>query len=951
MSDTAVPGPGRASDAGSADRDSRLARLSPEQRARFEARIRGGAPARATAAPSLAAGRDRSVPAPLSFGQERLWFLEQLNPGLALFNEYAALRLRGTLDVPALRAALDGLVARHEALRTVVATDGDGPVQRVLDDAAFALEVVDLPADPAAEQAAAEAEAARPFDLTAGPLFRALLLRSAPDRALLVITNHHLVGDAWSRQVLIQDLRALYTAALSGTPAPAPLTAQYADWAAWQRRELTDEALAAPLAYWRERLQDAPHLLALATDRPRPALPTYRGGRVRFCLDSATTEAIEVLARNSQATPFMVTLAAWQAVLMRHSGQEDVVVGVPTAGRTSAESEPMVGMFVNSLVVRSDLSGDPSFAALLGRVRETVLEALAHQQVPFERLVQELRPERDLSYAPLYQVQFGYRNVPERELSLPGVSLEVVDLDNGVCRGDLTLELGREGELTSGVCEFSRDLFDEETVRGWTATLSGILRSATADPDLPLSRLLALSPAETAVLDAVNDTATPVTPADGVLPGLERQVRERPDGIALVCDGSEMTYAQLGARVEELTGRLTAAGAGPGSLVGLCLRRGGDLVVSMLAALRSGAAYLPMDPAYPAARLAHMVDDARPVLVVVHSASRDAAPAGARLLDLDAADAPAAATSPAGVAAEASPDSPAYVIYTSGSTGTPKGVVVRRRNLDNFLVAMDAVVGADEPVGWLAVTSVSFDISVVELLWTLSRGHRVVLSADPEAAPAPAALQAPSPAAEAGAAGQADAAGPEFSLFYFSGSEPESGPGPEQYRLLMEGAAFADAHGFSAVWMPERHFHAFGGPFPAPSVLAAAVAGATTRIGLRAGSVVLPLHHPVRVAEEWSVVDNLSGGRVGLSFASGWHVDDFVLAKDAYEGRNELLLSGIDEVRRLWRGERVAFEAPGGRSADIAVLPRPVQAELPFWLTSSAIPRPADGPVRSARDC
>lgn len=929
MSDAAVPGPDRTSEG----RDSRLARLTPEQRARFEQRIRGGGPARHAAARSPLAGRDRSVPAPLSFGQERLWFLEQLNPGLAVFNEYAALRLSGTLDVAALQQALDGLVERHEALRTVVALGEDGPVQRVLDDAGFALRVLDLPADPAAEQAAAEAEAARPFDLAEGPLFRALLLRSAPDRALLVITNHHLVGDAWSRSVLIDDLRAHYAAALSGAARPAPLAAQYADWATWQRRELTDEALATPLAYWRGQLEGAPHLLALATDRPRPAVPSYQGGRVHFTLDAQTTAAVDALAKEAQATPFMVTLAGWQALLMRHSGQEDVVVGVPTAGRTPAESESMVGMFVNSLVIRSDLSGDPSFAGLLGRVRETVLGALAHQQVPFERLVQELRPERDLSYAPLYQVQFGYRNVPERELGLPGVSMEVVDLDNGVCRGDLAVELSRDGELTRGVCEFSRDLFDERTALEWCATLTRILRRATAEPDLPLSALLALSPAETAALDLSNDTTTAVTPEDGVLAGFDRQVHRRPDAPALVCGAEELDYGQLDSRVSALAARLRAAGAGPGTLVGLCLRRGTDLVVSMLAVLRSGAAYLPMDPSYPAARLTHMVRDARPVLVVVHEASRAAAPADAALLDLDAGP----GTEPVGLgratADAASPDSPAYVIYTSGSTGTPKGVVVRRRNLDNFLVAMDSVVGAEEPVSWLAVTSVSFDISVVELLWTLSRGHRVVLSQDPESAALPAVASAPAVrfAAEAASA-------PEFSLFYFSSAQPESGPGPEQYRLLMEGAAFADTHDFAAVWMPERHFHAFGGPFPAPSVLAGAIANSTSRLGIRAGSVVMPLHHSIRVAEEWSVVDNLSGGRVGLSFASGWHVDDFVLANDAYERRNELLLSGIDEVRRLWRGERVTFEAPGGRPAEIAVLPRPVQPELPFWLTSSGNP-------------
>ncbi|MFH9349549.1 amino acid adenylation domain-containing protein [Kitasatospora sp. NPDC017646] len=933
-------------------REDRLARLTPEQRAAFEARARGragAAPATATgpatagpaAAPTLPP-RDRSLPAPLSFGQERLWFVEQLTPGLGVFNEYVGLRLTGALDVAALEAALTGLVERHEALRTVVATGADGPVQRVLEQVGPVLRVVE-PQDGEAgwseqrERELAEREAALPFDPEHGPLLRALLIRSTPERALLVVVNHHLVGDAWSRSVLVEELCGRYRAFREGGPVPGPLTVQYADWAQWQRGELTDGALAEPLAYWRERLDGAPHVLELAADRPRPAVPSHRGGRVHFTLDAATTEAVEQAARTARATPFMVTLAAWQAVLMRHSGQQDVLVGVPTAGRDRPELTGLVGMFVNSLVMRSDLSGDPTFGELLDRVRETALGALAHAQVPFERLVRELRPDRDLSHAPLYQVQFGYRNVPAPDIDLPGVGVELVELDNGLCRTDLSLELARDGGLTAGVCEFSRDLFDDDTVRELTEALRRVLARGAADPGLRLSELLALTPVERALLAAAGDGGPLPEDAVDVVAAFAEAVRTRPDAEAVLPGDrpdQALTYAALDARVDELLARLRAAGVRPGDRVGLCLRRGTDLPAAMLAVLRAGAAYLPLDPDYPAARLAHVVEDARPTAVLVHAATRDAAPAGAPLLDLDA---PAPAGNASAEPAPVDPDAPAYVIHTSGSTGRPKGVVVLRRNLTAFLAAMDRVLaegtdgtdGAAEPSTWLAVTSVSFDISVLELLWTLSRGHRVVVNPDPGTA-LPAAAAAPAPGAER--------AVPEFSLFYFASDTAGAEPGPEQYRLLLDGARFADTHGFSAVWLPERHFHAFGGPFPAPSVLASAIAQATERIGIRAGSVVLPLHHPVRVAEEWSVVDNLSGGRVGLSFASGWHADDFVLAKDAYQDRQALTVSGIEQVRRLWRGERLPFEGPGGRTVDVEVLPRPVQAELPYWLTSSGNP-------------
>ncbi|WP_459650943.1 amino acid adenylation domain-containing protein [Kitasatospora sp. Ki12] len=841
-----------------------------------------------------------------------------------------------------MEAALTGLVERHEALRTVVAAGQDGPVQRVLEHTGPVLRVVEPGQGEAGwseerERELAEREAALPFDPEHGPLLRALLIRSAPERALLVVVNHHLVGDAWSRAVLVEELCSRYRAFRDGGPAPEPLTVQYADWAQWQRDELTDAALAEPLGYWRERLDGAPHVLELATDRPRPAVPSHRGGRVHFTLDAATTEAVEQAARAARATPFMVTLAAWQAVLMRHSGQQDVVVGVPTAGRDRPELAGLVGMFVNSLVLRSDLSGDPTFGELLDRVRETALGALAHAQVPFERLVRELRPDRDLSHAPLYQVQFGYRNVPAPDIALPGVTVELVELDNGLCRTDLSLELARDGGLTTGVCEFSRDLFDDGTVLDLTEALRRVLARGAADPGLHLSDLLALTPVEQALLASAGDGGPLPEDAPDVVTAFAEAVRTRPDAEAVLPGGrpdQALTFARLDARVDELLARLRAAGVRPGDRVGLCLRRGTDLPAAMLAVLRAGAAYLPLDPDYPAARLAHVVEDARPAVVLVHGATLDAAPDGAPLLDLDA---PAAEALEANVeAAPVDPDAPAYVIHTSGSTGRPKGVVVLRRNLTAFLAAMDRVLadGADsadsaEPATWLAVTSVSFDISVLELLWTLSRGHRVVVNPDPGTA---------LPAVTTTAATPAVPAVPEFSLFSFASDSAGAEPGPDQYRLLLEGARFADANGFAAVWLPERHFHAFGGAFPAPSVLAAAIAQATERIGIRAGSVVLPLHHPVRVAEEWSVVDNLSGGRVGLSFASGWHADDFVLAKDSYQDRQALTVSGIEQVRRLWRGERLPFEGPGGRTVDVAVLPRPVQAELPYWLTSSGNP-------------
>ncbi len=889
-------------------------------------------------APAPAAGRIRprgtDGPVPLSFAQRRLWFLDQLDPGSPLYNVPVAWRLRGALDADALERALGEVVRRHEVLRTVFAAEEGEPVQVVLPYAGLALTTLDLAALPAGErETEAErrvaAEAARPFDLAAGPLLRAVLLRLAPGEHVLLLTMHHVASDGWSLGVLLDELAALYGAFAAGGPSPLPpLPVQYADYAVWQREHLRDEEMERQLAWWRERLSGAP-ALELPTDRPRPAAQSYRGGAELLELPPAVSAGVHALARREGATPFMVLLAAFQLLLARWSGEEDLVVGTMVAGRTEPETEGMIGFFLNMLALRTDLGGAPTFTGALGRVRETTLGAFAHQELPFERLVDELDPERDLGRSPVFQVLFALQNAGDGSLSLPGVEASPEGIALTVAKFDLSLSLGEHGDRLAGAMEYAADLFDASTVLRMAEHFRNLAAGIAAGPDRPLPDIPMLGEAERRrIVEEWNATEASFPRDLCVHQAFEAQAARTPHAVALVFRGEELSYAELDRRADRLARALRLRGVGPEARVGVCVERSAGMVVALLGVLKAGGAYVPLDPSYPRERLAHMAADSGLHVAVVRERHRALLPDGVECVAPDGtpvspehdAVLPSPLVGEGSGVGGVSPDNLAYVIYTSGSTGQPKGVGVTHRNALSFFAAMDGRVGGEGGT-WLAVTSISFDISVLELLWTLARGFRVVVHAGSAAAPArPRRSTRPV----------------EFSLFYFASGGSDAGA--DGYRLLMEGAKFADRNGFAAVWTPERHFHAFGGLYPNPSVTGAAVAAVTERVGIRAGSVVLPLHSPVRVAEEWSVVDVLSRGRVGISFASGWHADDFVLAPGSYTERKEVMLRGIETVRSLWRGDAVRL--PGGTGAEVEVrtLPRPVQAELPVWVTAAGNP-------------
>ncbi|RKG73736.1 amino acid adenylation domain-containing protein, partial [Corallococcus exercitus] len=670
---------------------------------------------------------------PLSFSQQRLWFLDQWQPGSPLYNIPAALDLEGALDVGLLERCFQELVRRHEPLRTTFLQGEHGGEQRVHAEAAAPLTVVDLEALPATERDAearrlATEEAHRPFDLARGPLMRVTLLRLEPRRHVLLLTLHHIVSDGWSLEVLLRELAVLHDAFLRGEPSPLPpLPVQYADYAVWQRNWLQGDVLDAQLGWWRQQLDGMPRALELPTDRPRPALVTSRGAVVTRRLPRDLSDALRAFHRREGVTPFTTYLTALQALLYRYSGQDDLGVGTPVSGRGRPELEGLVGLFINTLVLRARIDGDRSFRELLAQARDAVLGAFSHQDVPFERLVEALQPERDLSRAPLFQVMLVHQHGLELERALPGLTLRPMPVEGRTAKFDLTLYVtdGEHGQELG--LEYNADLFEPATAARLLGHLEVLLRDVTVHPERRVAELPLLTGAE-----RHQHLVEWNTPREGFARGptlhhrFEAQAALTPDAVAATCGEQHLTYRQLDARANQVAWRLRRLGVGPETLVGLCVERSLEMVVGLLAILKAGGAYVPMDPSYPADRLAFMLEDTRVPVLVTQTSLQGALPAhGAHVVLLDdrGLDAEAVHAPDAGVA----PEHLAYVIYTSGSTGRPKGVQLAHEQVVRLMTATEPWYGFDSRDVWTFFHSYAFDFSVWELWGALLYGGRVVV--------------------------------------------------------------------------------------------------------------------------------------------------------------------------------------------------------------------------------
>ena len=684
--------------------------------------------------------RQNHSPAPLSFTQQRLWVLDRLVPGNPFYNLPRAFLLKGEIDIPLFERAIDEIVRRHESLRTVFTMDsGSGePMQVILPELTIKTGVIDLTGLPPGEQQRetlrlTEAEAAEPFDLETGPLLRATLIHRRRDEHVLMFTMHHIVSDGWSVGIFMRELETLYRAFAAGKPSPLPRPLlQYPDFAVWQRQWMRGDVLEKQLSHWKEILTGKLPVLELPADYPRPAVPTYRGGMLDFELDAAAGAELIRLSRREKCSMFMVLMAAFNVLLYRYTGQEDILTGAPIANRNRSEVEEMIGFFANTLVFRTDLTGKPAFTGLLARVNKATTAAYDNQDLPFEKLVEEFQPDRYMSHTPFFQVMFNYESEnraaaePGNEKG-PGLHIEVYPVHNRTSKFDLWLTMTMQGDVPYGAVEYNTDIFAEHTVTRFINNFKTLLQGIAAGPNQPIHRLPVLTEAEkTELLIDWNDTDIEYD-IRCLHHAFRDQAARTPGAPAVVFENTSLTYDELNRQANRLAHRLTAAGVTPGMPVGVYLERSFEMVTGLMGILKAGGAYLPLDPGYPRERLTFMIkDSALTVSVSTGSMAGKLPPFDGQVIRIDEeSNEPGCEDDPL---IDMTPAGRAYIIYTSGSTGKPKGVVIHHEGISNRLLWMQDAYRLTPADRVLQKTPFSFDVSVWEFFWPLLNGALLVVA-------------------------------------------------------------------------------------------------------------------------------------------------------------------------------------------------------------------------------
>jgi amino acid adenylation domain-containing protein len=709
----------------------RISKLSPAKRAILEKRLQGKGDSDFKTIPQ----RHRTDPLPLSFAQQRIWFLQQLEPDNPFYNEQIAIHLTGLLDVVSLEKSLNEMMQRHEALRTTFKMVEGQPVQIIASNLTLSLPVVNLCQLPEAQRQAeiqhiATEQSQRLFDLVNGPLLRWTLLQIGKQEHVLLFNMHHIITDGWSLGIIIRELSALYQEFTTGKPASLPeLPIQYADFAVWQRQQLQREKLESQLSYWKQQLNDAPPLLQLPTDRPRPAVQTYRGAKQSFWVHKSLTQSLQALSQKSKSTLFMTLLAGFKILLYRYTGQKDIIVGSPTANRNQAEIEGLIGCFINTIVLRTDCSGNPTFEEFLCQVRKMMIGAYVHQELPFGKLVEELQPERDSKYNPIFQVSFNLQNTPKVKFEMSELTMTPFEVEQTRALFDLHLNLTETNSGLEGFWEYNTDLFEPATIERMSKHFQTLLEAIAANPQQRISELPLLSEAERhQLLIEWNETQVDY-PKDKCIHQLfEEQVEKTPDAVALVFEQQQLTYRELNSQANQLAHYLQQLEVKPEVLVGICVERSLEMVIGLLGILKAGGAYVPLDPSYPQERLAYMLKDAQiPVLLTQQPLLNQLPEHQAQIVCLDTDWSLIEPYSPNNLEIEVSSENLAYVIYTSGSTGTPKGVMIQHSSLANYTEAVCLEYKLEPSDRILQFASISFDAAAEEIFPCLVKGATLVL--------------------------------------------------------------------------------------------------------------------------------------------------------------------------------------------------------------------------------
>jgi natural product biosynthesis luciferase-like monooxygenase protein/amino acid adenylation domain-containing protein len=866
---------------------------------------------------------------PLAKLQEGMLFHSELSPGSSIYHDVTSIHLKCRWDAKKMHSAIERVTATHPVLRTGFNLSSfSEPLQLVYKSVPVPLEVEDLRSLPSVEQEQViddwlNLNRSHRFRWHEAPLLRYKIHRRTDDSFQFTLSRHHSIIDGWSTSSLFTQLFQQYLALLDDNELPSEpaLALTYRDFVALERQALKSEA---DREFWLKKLSDSTvtTLPALSTEAEHPV------ARVReypVTLSPAVSQGLQRLAQSAGLPLKDVLLAAHARVLSLMSGQSDIVTGLVMHGRPDdRDGERVLGLFLNTLPLRMKLKGG-SWIQLAKEAFEAELEMMPHRRYPLAAI------QSDLGGQPLFETAMIFVNFHVyRGLQSPQTEMEPLAVKDFQ---ETNFKFMAEFSLSPFTSEVELNLRLDQTaftpkqidsfISYYLATLTMMARNSSERYD---SVCLLPEPERQQIIEDWNNTQTSYPKEQTLHALIEQQVERHPEAVAVVFGKEQLSYRELNQRANQLAHYLQEKGVAAETLVGVCLERSVEMIVALLGILKAGGAYVPLDPGYPEDRLRYMLADSEATILVVDERSRERfARPGRQVVTIEREREAIQSCSSANPECEVSGENLAYVIYTSGSTGRPKGVMVNHANVVNFFTGMDDRIGGEAGCIWLAVTSISFDISVLELWWTLARGFKVVILAD-------AAANLSSGLSRRKFANRKL----DFSLFYFASDESEAQE--DKYQLLIEGAKFADRNGFTAVWTPERHFHAFGGLYPNPAVTSAVVAAITDRIQIRAGSVVLPLHNPIRVAEEWSVVDNVSKGRVGISFASGWHADDFVLAPENFAERKDLMMREIETVRKLWRGEAVLLSGPVANKVEVKILPRPVQPELPVWLTAAGNP-------------